>query len=65
MTTPAFQFKRRTYLHFDLPVSKEAAERLVTNPEEVARHSFYPFLGYTMKTVKVSRDENDQMVKRE
>ena len=64
MTAPAFQFRRRTYLHFDLPVSKEAAEVLVTNPELVARHSFYPFLGYTMTTERISRDDDGRVVKR-
>ena len=37
---------QKPYQHFDLPISFEDAEKLVTCPESVARHSFYPFLAY-------------------
>ena len=64
-TSPPFRFKRRTYLHFDLPVSQESAERLACDPEKVARHSFYPFLGYTNVIKKITKDEHGQVVKKE
>jgi RNA-directed DNA polymerase len=59
-----FNFKRRTYLHFDLPVSKRVAEALVMDAAAVARHPFYPFLGYTMKIERISRDADGRAVKR-
>ena len=64
-TSPPFRFKKRTYLHFDLPVSRDSAERLSCDPEKVARHPFYPFLGYTSIIEKITRDENGQIVKKQ
>lgn len=52
-----FQFKPRHYLHFDLPISERSAEFLVCSPERVAAHSFYPFLGYTVETKRIRRNE--------
>ncbi|RYZ92266.1 MAG: hypothetical protein EOP06_04730 [Proteobacteria bacterium] len=63
-TSPTFRFKARNYLHFDLPVSRVSAERLACNPLAVARHSFYPFLGFTTIVKKVARDENRAIVKK-
>ena len=59
-----FQFKPRTYLHFDLPVSAERAVALASDPAAVAAHSFYPFLGYTMTTVKITKDDQGKIHKR-
>lgn len=59
-----FQFKPRTYLHFDLPMSKERAEALASDTDSVAAHSFYPFLGYTITTVKITKDEHGKIQKR-
>jgi hypothetical protein len=64
-TSPPFRFKRRTYLHFDLPVGQESAECLACAPDRVARHSFYPFVGYTNVIKKITRDEHGQVVKKE
>lgn len=64
-TSPPFRFKRRTYLHFDLPVGQEAAECLACDPDRVARHSFYPFVGYTNVIKKITRDDHGQVVKKE
>lgn len=64
-TSPPFRFKRRTYLHFDLPVSQESAMRLACDPAKVARHSFYPFLGYTNLIKRIAKDENGKVVKKE
>lgn len=62
---PPFRFKRRTYLHFDLPVSRASAKSLACDPCKVARHSFYPFLGYTNVIKKIDRDEDGRIVKKE
>jgi len=64
-TSPPFRFKPRTYLHFDLPVSRDSAERLACDPGKVSQHSFYPFLGYTTVIKKISRNEDGQIVKKE
>lgn len=31
---------------------------MVTDPERVARHSFYPFLGFTMETMRIKKNED-------
>lgn len=61
---PPFRFKPRNYLHFDLPVSQSSAERLACDPEKVARHSFYPFLGYKITTAKIRRNTQGTIEKR-
>ncbi len=58
-----FRFKPRTYLHFDAPVSEATARALGSNPERVASHSFYPFLGYTITTQKVVRKDGRKVPK--
>jgi len=59
--SPTFQFKPRTYLHFDGPIAKQAAEDLVTDPTAVARHGFYPFLGFTIETPRIERLPDGQV----
>lgn len=59
---PPFRFKHRNYLHFDLPVSQKAAEELACDPGRVARHSFYPFLGFTNVTRRVKKDDQGELV---
>jgi RNA-directed DNA polymerase len=56
VTSAPIRFKPRTYLHFDLPLSKSEAEALACNPNQVATHAFYPFLGYTVTTEKIQRE---------
>ncbi len=63
MTTVPFRFKSRGYLHFDLPLSAAAAEVLACSPESVARHSFYPFLGYTATTEKIQKEDDGTITK--
>ena len=55
-------FRRRTYLHFDLPVSHEKAESIVVNPDNVANHAFYPLISYKLLTEKISKSEDDPKV---
>lgn len=49
-------FKPRGYAHFDSPLSLKAADQLVSERDRVSRHSFFPFLRYTVQTQKVERD---------
>jgi hypothetical protein len=37
-------YKRRTYAHFDRPISRDKAERLVASPSNVASHAFWPVI---------------------
>lgn len=41
---PPEWFKKRNYLHFDTPPSFEKIFELVTNPDLVTQHAFYPFI---------------------
>ncbi len=49
-------FKVRRYLHFDPGVTRAEATALVTAPERVARHSFYPFIRYSLSALRVRRE---------
>ncbi len=57
MNKAAEWFKRRRYLHFDLPISENAATAIACNSEVVARHAFYPFIRFTVKSHKVKWDK--------
>lgn len=48
-------YRPRGYLHFDRPISRESAAKIVKDSCRVARHGFYPLIGYTIKTTKVQR----------
>ena len=49
-------FRRRGYLHFDLPIGPRKAASIVTAPSKVARHAFYPLLNYSITAEKVAKD---------
>lgn len=49
-------FKKRSYLHFDKQVGYKTAEKIVTNPQTVSKHSFYPMLRYTTCSRKFKTD---------
>lgn len=51
-------YKKRGYIHFDLPVGIKQAESIVTSPERVKRHAFYPFIAYEIEGKKVRRSED-------
>lgn len=48
-------YKPRNYLHFDSPITLQQAIKLVANP----KHSFYPFLSYTLSVAKIKKDKNE------
>ncbi|VVE58303.1 hypothetical protein PIN31009_05275 [Pandoraea iniqua] len=56
MNKRAEWFRRRRYLHFDLPISERAATAIVENPDIVGRHSFYPFVNFVITSAKVKWD---------
>lgn len=49
-------FRKRNYLHFDNPVSLIAAEKLVSNTQNVAKHSFFPLIHYKLDSYKIFKD---------
>lgn len=49
-------YKRKPYLHFDLPLNEKDAIDLAINPNKVKSHAFYPFIGYTLTTPRTRRD---------
>ncbi len=42
-------FKRKPYPHFDMPLRKSDAIKLVSDPKKVVSHSFLPFLSFELK----------------
>lgn len=49
-------YKKRGYLHFDIPLSLSHTLNIVSNPISVASHSFFPFINFTAKSFKVKKD---------
>jgi hypothetical protein len=58
-------YRHRGYLHFDCPVKLSHANRIVSNPEIVAKHAFYPFITYEMTSKKIIyNNETDKFTKK-
>lgn len=55
-------FRPRGYLHFDHALAKSRAVEISTNPAEVAKHSFYPLISYTISVVKARRDSSRRTI---
>ena len=51
-------------MHFDSPLKLSSAEKIVTNPSQVARHSFYPFIDFIAKSVKVKWDASTKKLEK-
>ncbi|MEZ9627772.1 antiviral reverse transcriptase Drt2 [Aliivibrio fischeri] len=49
-------FRPRTYLHFDLPINIKKAPKIVTNPDAVSKHAFYPLIHYVIEINKIGKD---------
>lgn len=65
MDIPHYIHKPRGYMHFDPQVSAQVAERIATNPQRVANHPFYPFLGFSINTPKITRNSAGGIEKKE
>lgn len=55
-------FKSRGYAHFDNPVRFTWIEPRVKNPDWVAKHAFWPLIGYENVTEKFKRDASGLLV---
>ncbi|MBY7860723.1 reverse transcriptase/maturase family protein [Vibrio fluvialis] len=55
-------YRSRGYLHFDLPVSFKKAKNLVTNPNLVSKHAFFPLINYAVESKKISKNKDTQKI---
>ena len=61
-SSEAIEKSNRPYAHFDYRTNLSACAAYVTNPQEIAKHGFYPFIHYEKKMIKFSK-ENGKKVK--
>ncbi|MBK1887912.1 reverse transcriptase domain-containing protein [Marinobacter sp. DY40_1A1] len=54
-------YRRRSYAHFDCPISESQAKKLVTNPTRVSRHAFWPVILNPQKLLSI-KNENGRRV---
>lgn len=52
-----FKDRQKNYLHFDYPLSSEKTYLYVTNPDNVKKHAFYPFIHFNLKSQKIKKDK--------
>lgn len=52
--------RSKNYAHFDQRVLLDDVWRYISCPENVAKHSFYPFISYEMKMVKYKHGQGKQ-----
>lgn len=57
-------YRRRGYLHFDLPIGEKKAAGIVTNPNAVAKHAFWPLIDYQITAEKISKTADGKLEKR-
>lgn len=51
-------YRSRHYLHFDPPLGYKRAQKIVTSPKKVARHSFYPLITYHVTSKKLKHNKS-------
>lgn len=56
LDTPTW-FRQRRYLHFDEPLSLKKATALVSDPDAVAAHSFWPLIQFKVHTAKIKQNK--------
>lgn len=52
----------RSYIHFDVPLGSKACQKLVTDTDAVAKHSFYPFLRHDIVRKRIKRQPGGKLV---
>ncbi|MGF1867556.1 reverse transcriptase/maturase family protein [Enterovibrio norvegicus] len=55
-------YRRRGYLHFDTPVGYKKAITVVSNPDNVAKHAFFPLINYSVQSKKIAKDKNTSSI---
>ncbi len=53
-------YSTKVRVHFDRPLSRENAERLVTNPATVAQHNFLPLISFSKKERRYRRIQGEK-----
>lgn len=56
-STPFPWYKRRPYLHFDIPLSPQEADSYVRDSRQVISHAFYPLLTYELATPRIRKSQ--------
>lgn len=56
-------YRRRSYAHFDRPLSESQARELVTNPDQVARHAFWPVILNPQKSLSLKSEHGQRVWK--
>lgn len=56
-------YKTRGYQHFDTPISKSNALRVVSNPAAIARHGFLPFIKFVQAESRFDREKGEWVEK--
>lgn len=51
-----FKDRQKFYLHFDYPLSSEKIFSYVTNPLNIERHAFYPFIHFELISQKIKKN---------
>jgi len=54
MENPLSWFTPRGYLHFDHPCDQLFVEKFVSDPANIAKHAFYPFIGFDVHSTKIA-----------
>lgn len=54
-------YRKRSYAHFDKPMSESKAYELVSNPERVARHAFWPVILNPQKTISLAASNGQRV----
>jgi RNA-directed DNA polymerase len=55
--TTAEWYRKRNYLHFDEPIQENHAAKIVTDPNQVAAHPFFPLIYFKVESIKVKRNK--------
>lgn len=56
-TKPSW-YHSRHYLHFDPTIGYKRAQKIVTCPDKVAKHAFYPLIAYHVNSKKLKHDKS-------
>lgn len=57
-------YRQRGYLHFDLPIGLKKALSIVTAPDIVTTHSFWPLIDYQIIAEKLSKSTSGELEKK-
>lgn len=55
-------YKKKGYLHFDLPLTQANAVAFVTDKKKIERHRFSPLIHYKKESVKLKRDKEAEAI---